>query len=637
MKAKIALGIVACLLAGQLGSPHAYALDSYKSLPPNMCDISAETSQDKCSTQNQIKTSGAVIVNSPDAPIVASRNAAHATSEVPIDAYGFCRYVINNANYPVFIPYRTSGEWLAFINSRLDNIKVVNCSRGGSVQIPPNFGLDPRANQCASNPPPQSVIAPYKPYPPAAALRVNAPEPFSCRSADGTAFTETAVAQLAGIDSAIGESNAGIAGWVKSDVLYTYDGVCGNISGSGGTEPPSGNSLCHVGVASSVTTSTYNDSPAWAWTCSGGNGGGNAASCLMLQDVDGRCGDTKGMQALLPNVDKELLCASGTPSAVQNATSLAGQPMWTWQCAPASPNGETATCNVLHGSVALTLTPKECTGRALLPVDISILVDASGSMQTLVDAARNSFQKLLWYVSSSPNVHYNIAMAGGSGPYAYKPNPANANLASSCHYGFLNSLGDHNVPIITEMLNDTVAVGNTPLALTLSQAALTLNNPSHKRALVLLSDGIETCQNYGAAENIVPTIIELQSQGYHVYGVMFIRNGKTINSDKKALANFDSMDAYNVVSEKNMLIGQDRLTPALATILNEAQMTTCSVKARIYSSGKNAKYVGELDSDSTLFILPGKYTVVYSLCGQVDMSVFTATSNTNLTTMLDCQ
>lgn len=638
MKSFSAVFIALFAIIGQDPCHKALAAESLQPLPSNFCDVSSGSGDDKCSSLGQVKTDGAVIVNDPGAPIVASRSMGPSSADTPIDAYGYCRYVNNNFDSPILVPYRTVEEWKSFISHHPDKVDLAHCSRGGKVSIPPNFGSDPRANQCASNPASQHITVPYKPYPPAATLTMNAPQPFSCKSSDGTPFTETAEAKLEGIDSAIGEPNAGVVGWKINDVLYTYNGVCGDMNGTQGQTAPAGSSLCHVGLASDVTSSTANGVPVWLWTCSGGNGGGNTANCSMTQAVDGKCGNAGSKDLATSSADPKLLCALGTPSVVQISTSPAtGKPMWTWTCAPTDPDGKAAQCKVMQGSVALTLEPKQCVGRAVAPVDMSILVDASGSMQTLVDASRISFGKLLGWISKTPNVSYNVVMIGGSGPYSYEPTTADMKLNSSCYYGALSPFGHPSVTDITQKLGDTTAIHNTPIAKALEYASSRfLTASDHKRALILLSDGLETCQDYGGNENIVPTITQLQAQGIYVYGIMFKRANMPQYDYEDGLTTFEAADAYNIVSEKSLLLGIDRLTPALNSILNEAQRTTCSVTARVYTGGRNSKFIGHLDDETKLYVLPGNYVIVYSLCGNGDQSIVSINNDTHLSTRLRC-
>lgn len=636
---RLAAFSVAVFLTGVQVLPcPAHAAETFQRLPSNFCDVSSGSGDDKCSSLGQVKTDGAVIVNDPGAPIVASRSMGHSSADSPIDAYGYCRYVNNNFDSPILVPYRTKDEWLSFINHHPDKVELVHCSRGGTVLIPPNFGSDQRANQCASNPAAQAVTVPYKPYPPAATLTKDAPRPFSCQSSDGTAFSETAVAQLEGIDSAVGEPNAGVVGWKINDVLYTYDGVCGDMNGTQGQTAPGGTSLCHVGVASDVTSTTSNGVPVWAWTCSGGNGGGNIASCSMTQAVDGKCGNASSKDLAASSVAPNLLCALGTPSTVQTSISpTTAQPMWTWTCAPSDPEGKTANCKVLQGSVTLTLAPKQCSGRAVAPVDLSILVDASGSMQTLVDAARDSFGKVLGLISKTANASYNVVMFGGSGPYKYEQTTPEMKLQGNCFYGALSSFGHPSAADITQKLGSTTAIYSTPIARTMEYAASTfLTAQDHKRALIVLSDGLETCQDYGSNKNIVPTITQLQSQGIYVYGIMFKRVNMPQYDYNDGVTNFEAMDAYNTVSERSLLLGFDRFTPALSGILNEAQMTTCNVTARVYTGGRGSKFVGQLDDKTKLYVLPGQYTVVYSLCGNGDQAFVSVSQDTTLSTRLRC-
>jgi hypothetical protein len=313
-------------------------------LPSNECDMSFSTSS------NSPCPASAVIVNNTNAPIVAARSIAHSAALTPIDAYGYCRYVNNNSTDSIFLPFRTSPEWLAFIVNHPPGINLVDCSRGGLVFVPPNFGASAQTNQCASDPPSQPVTAPYRPYPPAATY-TSAPLTFHCTSSSpspaGTAFTETAVAQLTGIDSGYGP-NPGVVGWDISDVLYTYNGMCGASNGAVASTAPT-TDLRNIGAPSSPTQASDGS---WNWACSGGNGGGAPATCSTgsVSPVAGVCGAVNGtMVSGIPAASS--LCATGT------ATAVAGSGPWTWSCGgtggetTASSAASAASCD---GAIAVT-------------------------------------------------------------------------------------------------------------------------------------------------------------------------------------------------------------------------------------------------------------------------------------------
>lgn len=217
-------------------------------------------------------------------------------------------------------------------------------------------------------------MAPYARYA-AGLIHTSNAVTFNCASADGTPFTETARGVLSGINSTQGEPHE-LPGWVVSDVLYTYDGVCGPAhNGAESSSAPTTNLLCSVGAPSVVTEiSGAGDSKFWSWTCSAGNAGGTEAACA-------------------------------SPVAISAAT--------------------------------VSLESKECTLPPSKDADIVVLMDASKSMQTVVTAAKSVLDDLATEVSTAPvNVTLNTIVFGGTGT-GYLTEDGSSGF---CRYGHLTDM-----------------------------------------------------------------------------------------------------------------------------------------------------------------------------------------------------
>lgn len=187
-----------------------------------------------------------------------------------IDAFGYCRYLGNGGPATLFVPFGDVDEWHAYLTNHPSTVYLIQCSRGGTLIMPANFGKDGASNMCAGPPAAQSIVVPYQP--------ANVPGDFmpppiiyTCHSADGTEFNETVTARLTSHDSGYGPSDD--IGWTYSKVLYKYDGVCGAARGVPVSVAPTKN-LCHVGMANGVI-----GSGPYTWICMGGTGGGKNASC----------------------------------------------------------------------------------------------------------------------------------------------------------------------------------------------------------------------------------------------------------------------------------------------------------------------------------------------------------------------
>ncbi len=194
----------------------------------------------------------------------------HTDARVAIDAFGYCRYVGNGGEKSEFIPFGNEEEWRAYQTNHPKSVYLIQCTRGGALVMPPNFGKEGVTNQCVGLPSLQSIIVPYKPA--NAALDFTAPPvTYACKSNDGTEFGETAVAKLVSHDSGYGPGTD--FGWDYSKILYAYNGICGPAQGVETATPPA-KGLCSVGVASAII-----GTGPFQWICSGGNGGGKNRTC----------------------------------------------------------------------------------------------------------------------------------------------------------------------------------------------------------------------------------------------------------------------------------------------------------------------------------------------------------------------
>ena len=187
-----------------------------------------------------------------------------------IDAFGYCRYVGNGGDKVQFVPFGSDEEWHAYLTNHAPDVYLTQCSRGGNLQMPPNFGSDGVTNQCFTTPPVQMTYAPYKPANQPGGFNTQ-PITYECKAKDGTPFTETAVATMEAHDSGYGPSDD--LGWKITSVRYAYNGVCGPAKGvDTKTAPTEG--LCSVGVPGQV----IGIGP-FQWICTSGNGGGKNITC----------------------------------------------------------------------------------------------------------------------------------------------------------------------------------------------------------------------------------------------------------------------------------------------------------------------------------------------------------------------
>jgi hypothetical protein len=207
--------------------------------------------------------------------------------------------------------------------------------------------------------------------------------------------------------------------------------------------------------------------------------------------VNGTCGASNGLT--LSEEPASGLCDKGTPSAIS------GSGPWTWTCA-GSQGGSTASCSA-------QTTP--CAGTK--PVNLVIVLDASGSMQTLVDAAKDAIKKIATtYLADKPNVTVTLTVFGGVG---YTPDPAYS--SGMCDVGKLVGPSGLDSPGIIAALNSVEAVNNTPLARALQHADQYIDGKPNP-AVIVLTDGHETCGG-----NVNDAAAALNTKGVKLFGIAY--------------------------------------------------------------------------------------------------------------------
>jgi len=323
------------------------------SMATGTCDLAdSSLATDPCAAVSGIGIDGAIGTGAgaPGSSYIGARSTKMSLSDTPIYSAGRdglnCYYIDNQSGDSLFLPFRTAEEWTGLLKNLPTGVVVKNCAIAGNVSVPPNYGT---STACVTaSPTSQTVYVPYytlaPSYLPATKANGSAFKSqytssvnFSCASADGTAFTETAVATFAPQSSVnpITDPTTQV-GWKVSNVTYAYNGVCGAAAGTtSGTSPAS--NLCHVGTVTGPTLNS--EANKWTWTCSGGNGGGTTATCAATQfaPTNGACGGANGVTVSTAPTNN--LCSAGTATGVYNT----GSSSYAWSCAGLY-GGTTAYC-----------------------------------------------------------------------------------------------------------------------------------------------------------------------------------------------------------------------------------------------------------------------------------------------------
>jgi hypothetical protein len=141
-----------------------------------------------------------------------------------------------------------------------------------------------------------------------------------------------------------GGSSASCLAWPEPP--GAVDGACGTADGSKVLAAPAAN-LCSAGDASNVV-----GAGPWFWTCSGTNGGNNAACKAWLLAQNGKCGPDDGSFFFKAPAGPGL-CLAG------DATPVLGLGPWTWSC-----QGNAAGVNA---NCAARLAPQPFAGVCSVP------------------------------------------------------------------------------------------------------------------------------------------------------------------------------------------------------------------------------------------------------------------------------
>ena len=276
----------------------AFMVQAQAALTSDQCDLTTGHPLDRpvCPTSNP---NLAVAL-----PTYDAARADPGMAGPPIDVWNFCRYVDNYGTNSLFVPFRTSPEWVAFVNHREPGLTLVTCSRPGSVNVPSDYPTYPNptglqdlplnpwynAELACDTGQEISVSLAYA----RTGTTITSTEQFTCTV---KGLCDDAAPPNCGADqnwqlTATATLTAGVApdsaatpvsgGWMLTNVVYAgtkpppnpaptpIDGQCGSANGTPVSAAPS-SELCAVGAASAV-----NGSGPWTWTCAGSNGGTDA-------------------------------------------------------------------------------------------------------------------------------------------------------------------------------------------------------------------------------------------------------------------------------------------------------------------------------------------------------------------------
>jgi hypothetical protein len=155
---------------------------------------------------------------------------------LPIDAWGYCRYIDNNTHQSIFVPFNTEEEWTSFLNNPAPSgVTFTSCAGPQTFTIPSDFSTYPdgtanpyydASHACDTA---QQATA-YVPYGRLHGAAVAQTFRFTCGSNNPWTQVATAVfSPSIGTTDNPGSENISTGGWTMQAVTYSTSS-CRNIT-----------------------------------------------------------------------------------------------------------------------------------------------------------------------------------------------------------------------------------------------------------------------------------------------------------------------------------------------------------------------------------------------------------------------
>jgi hypothetical protein len=229
--------------------------------------------------------------------------------DVPYDNAGrkACRYVDNESDGAIFVPFRSPPEWANFIDVPHDQITLTRCARATS------FTINANPTKCTTTSPGFVVDLPYERAGNPPVLKGVA---FDC--SEGLYLVHATYTPEASTDGFVSHDGSG---WKEE--LTEYMGGCGSADGAGTATEPSPSALCNgPGV---VPVGLELSGSEWTWNCKV-DGTAIQTGCSAPYSVQAKC--AAGVDGVATSVmPSATLCDEGS------ATLVEGVGPWTWDCA----------------------------------------------------------------------------------------------------------------------------------------------------------------------------------------------------------------------------------------------------------------------------------------------------------------
>lgn len=270
----------------------------------------------ECQQNLAAATDSAATAASTQTPAQSAPPAATSFKVTPLPGAG-------GSMNPPDAQMRYSGSSTSFTLTPATGYQISGASGCGGTLNGSVFTTGPISADCA-------VTASFSQIPPPApSAETQIPSPDS--SAPPTATASGSMGTI--LNQAAAQQAAQLAAANSGKAIV--NGACGASNNQLFASAPS-TALCSTGTAGSVT----GNGP-WSWSCTGSNGGTNAA-CTALLQINGACGNSNNKSfTSAPSSD---LCSSGT------AGSVTGSGPWSWSCT-GSNGGAVAACSASFAQI----------------------------------------------------------------------------------------------------------------------------------------------------------------------------------------------------------------------------------------------------------------------------------------------
>lgn len=262
--------------------------------------------------------------------------------------------------------------------------------------------------------------------------------------------------------------------------------------------------------------------------------------------------------------------------------------------------GETGAC---VESFLVTFGGSACVN-VQQPTDFVLMMDASASLQSLVDSVRANVDNVVATLQTRPDINLTITVVGGDG---YTDRFLSPNHQNFCFMGRLFGPAAANTNVVDPLIAAVRSGESTPLDATMRYSATFFKQDTRRHVILAISDGLETCSGNAAdAVNAVQTNNQVD-----VYGIRYVPvDGFGAANDVGAANFFAAMNHGSVNASDSASIAK-----AMNSVVDDVIHKTCAATLKLYTPGDiggTPQYT--ITSDNPQKVKKGNYDGVVESC-----------------------